>query len=272
MESILQELLLKAEAGDVQAQCDLGKRYAEGKIVEQDYQTAVHWFKVASENGSSMATACLGVMYERGDGVEADIRKAIECYQLAVYDNDPTGMYNLAQCYYYGKGIIKENKKRGLYYMVEAAEAGFVHAMKFLATVYYEEEKFADCVYWAEQAAKFGDVQAQAYIGKCYYDGFCVDMDKSKAFAWFMKAAEQGDVYAMTEVATYYAEGTVCEVNAKEAFKWFKKAAASESYATALSCLALCYELGIGTEVDLKEAKRLEKLAEDLQNKDVVND
>lgn len=272
MESILQELLLKAEAGDVQAQCDLGKRYAEGEIVEQDYQTAVHWFKVASENGSSMATACLGVMYERGDGVEADIRKAIECYQLAVYDNDPTGMYNLAQCYYYGKGIIKENKKRGLYYMGEAAEAGFVHAMKFLATVYYEEKKFADCVYWAEQAANLGDVQAQAYIGKCYYDGFCVDMDKSKAFTWFMKAAEQGDVYAMTEVATYYAEGTVCEVNAEEAFKWFKKAAASETYAPALSCLALCYELGIGTDVDLKEAKRLEELAEDLQNKDVVNE
>ena len=272
METTLQELLLKAEAGDVQAQCYLGKCYAEGEFVEQDYQTAVHWFKLASENGSSMATACLGVMYERGDGVEADMRKAVECYQLATYDNEPTGMYNLAQCYYYGKGIIKENKKRGLYYMSESAEAGFVHAMKFLATVYYEEEKFADCVYWAEQAAKSGDIQAQTYIGKCYDDGFCVDMDKSKAFAWFMKAAEQGDVYAMTEVATYYAEGTVCEVNAEEAFKWFKRAAASESYAVALSCLALCYELGIGTEMDLKEAERLEKLAEDLQNKDVVND
>ena len=272
METNLQELILKAEAGDVQAQCDLGKCYAEGEFVAQDYQAALHWFNVASENGSSMATACLGVMYECGNGVEADIRKAIECYQFATYDNEPTGMYNLAQCYYYGKGIIKENKKRGLYYMVEAAEAGFVHAMKFLTTVYYEEEKFADCVYWAEQAAKFGDVQAQAYIGKCYYDGFCVDMDKSKAYKWFMKAAEQGDVYAMTEVATYYAEGTVCEANAEEAFKWFKRAAASESYDAALSCLVLCYELGIGTEVDLKEAERLEKLAEDLRNKAVVNE
>ena len=87
--------------------------------------------------------------------------------------------------YYFGKGIVKENKRRGLYYMVEAAEAGFVHAMRFLTTVYYEEEQFADCVYWAEQAAKSGDVQAQAYIGKCYYDGFYVDMNKASFCSFY---------------------------------------------------------------------------------------
>jgi TPR repeat protein len=206
-------------------------------------------------------------MYESGNGVEADIGKAIECYQLAVYDNDPTGMYNLAQCYYYGKGIVKENKKRGLYYMTEAAEGGFVNAMKFLASVYFEMDRFEDCVYWAEQAAQAGDVEAQVYIARCYADGSVVDMDKAKAFAWYMKAAEQGDANAMTEVGAYYADGTVCAANADEAFKWFKMAAATETYAPALSCLALCYELGIGTKVDLKEAERLEGLAEALLNK-----
>jgi TPR repeat protein len=97
-------------------------------------------------------------------------------------------------------------------------------------------------------------------------------MDKSKAFAWYMKAAEQGDAYAMTEVGAYYADGTVCAANADEAFKWFKMAAATETYAPALSCLALCYELGIGTKVDLREAERLESLAEALLDKASVEE
>ena len=206
METTLQELLLKAEAGDVQAQCDLGKRYAEGKIVEQDYQTAVYWFKKASENGSSMATACLGVMYECGNGVEADIRKAIECYQLAVYDNEPTGMYNLAQCYYYGKGIVKENKRRAINYITEVAEAGFVEAMKFLITFYSEHSNFEKSFYWLEQVALTGDDDCQLRVGRCYEKGTSfVEQDKEKAFEWYLKAAEQGNEQAMERVNVYYA-------------------------------------------------------------------
>ena len=206
METTLQELLLKAEAGDVQAQCDLGKSYAEGKIVEQDYQTAVYWFKTASENGSSMATACLGVMYECGYGVKVDINKAIEYYQRAAYENDPTGTYNMGLCYFYGKGIVKENQRRSINYITEVAEAGFVEAMKFLITFYSEHSNFEKSFYWLEQVALTGDDDCQLRVGRCYEKGTSfVEQDKEKAFEWYLKAAEQGNEEAMKRVNVYYA-------------------------------------------------------------------
>ena len=96
MEANLQELLIKAEAGDVQVQCDLGKAYAEGEIVEQDYKKSLYWFNEAVKNGDVMAIGCLGVMYELGRGVEADINKAIEYYQRAAYENDQVHTLHLS--------------------------------------------------------------------------------------------------------------------------------------------------------------------------------
>ena len=89
----LQELLDIAKLGDAQAQCELGKAYAEGEIVEQDYKKSLYWFNEAVKNGDVMAIGCLGVMYELGRGMEADINKAIEYYQRAAYENDPTGRH-----------------------------------------------------------------------------------------------------------------------------------------------------------------------------------
>ena len=206
MEANLQELLIKAEAGDVQVQCDLGKAYAEGEIVEQDYKKSLYWFNEAVKNGDVMAIGCLGVMYELGRGVEADINKAIEYYQRAAYENDPTGIYNMGLCYFYGKGIVKENKNRAINYITEVAEAGFVEAMKFLITFYRKCSDFEKSFYWLEKVALTGDDDCQLRVGRCYEIGTSfVEQDKEKAFEWYLKAAEQGNEQAMERVNVYYA-------------------------------------------------------------------
>ena len=201
-----QELLHKANCGDAQAQCELGKAYAEGEIVEQDYKKSLYWFNEAVKNGDVMAIGCLGVMYELGRGVEADINKAIEYYQRASYENDPTGTYNMGLCYFYGKGIVKENKRRAINYIIEVAEAGFVEAMKFLITFYSEHSNFEKSFYWLEQVALTGDDDCQLRVGRCYEKGTSfVEQYKEKAFEWYLKAAEQGNEQAMERVNVYYA-------------------------------------------------------------------
>ena len=202
----VQELLDAANSGDVQAQCELGKCYADGEIVEQDYKKSLYWFNEAEKNGDVMAVGCLGVMYELGRGVEADINKAIEYYQRAAYENDSTGTYNIGLCYFYGKGIVKENKRRAINYITEVAEAGFVKAMKFLITFYSEHSNFEESFYWLEQVALTGDDDCQLRVGRCYEKGTSfVEPDKEKAFEWYLKAAEQGNEQAMERVNVYYA-------------------------------------------------------------------
>lgn len=202
----LQDLLFKANSGDTQAQCELGKCYADGEIVEQDYKKSLHWFNEAVKNGDVMAIACLGVMYELGHGVEADVNKAIEYYQRAAYENEPTGTYNMGLCYFYGKGIVKENKQRAINYITEVAEAGFVQAMKFLITYYCERSDYEKSFYWLEQVALTGDDDCQLRVGRCYEKGTSfVEQDKEKAFEWYLKAAEQGNEQAMERVNVYYA-------------------------------------------------------------------
>ena len=41
----------KAEAGDAEAQCNLGSCYYEGKGVNQDYKEAVKWYRKSAEHG-----------------------------------------------------------------------------------------------------------------------------------------------------------------------------------------------------------------------------
>lgn len=65
-----------AEAGNADAQEELGERYYSGEGVPQDYAEAIKWFKKAGEQGNKAALIMLSRCYENGCGVEKDIAKA----------------------------------------------------------------------------------------------------------------------------------------------------------------------------------------------------
>ncbi len=61
-----------AEAGDAEAQCQLGLLHGNGQGVKQDFVKARKWFLKASEAGYAEAEYSLGVLYAVGLGCEAD--------------------------------------------------------------------------------------------------------------------------------------------------------------------------------------------------------
>ena len=148
------------------------------------------------------------------------------------------------------------------------AEHGHIGAMIALAEAYQGtpavKEDLAESFAWWEKAAKTGHPVAQYNFGKCFEKGKGVEVDCKQAFDWYLKAAEQGNVEAMNDIGICFAEGIVVDKDEEEAFRWFKRASVNESYAGALYNLASCYETGFGTEVNLAEAERLEKLADKL--------
>ena len=84
----LSELFAKAEQGDVQAQLKIAARYEYGNGVEQSYEEAVKWYRLAAEKKNPDAQFKLGYCYEQGKGVEPSNEAAIWWYRRAGEQGD----------------------------------------------------------------------------------------------------------------------------------------------------------------------------------------
>jgi hypothetical protein len=77
-----------AEAGDPDAEWQMGVRYHDGQGVRQDDVQAVRWFELAAEQGYVAAQGALGAYYWRGRGVPADLSKAYFWSAIAMAQGD----------------------------------------------------------------------------------------------------------------------------------------------------------------------------------------
>jgi len=65
----IEALRTRANAGDAEAQLNLGYMYATGEGVPEDAVEAVAWFRQAAEQGHAAAQYNLGFAYANGEGV-----------------------------------------------------------------------------------------------------------------------------------------------------------------------------------------------------------
>ena len=72
-------------------------------IITQDYKKATKWFTLAAEAGNSDAQNNLGTLYTLGHGVEKDFTKAAHWYQLAADQGNAKAQNNLAGIYILGQ-------------------------------------------------------------------------------------------------------------------------------------------------------------------------
>jgi TPR repeat protein len=87
-------LLARAEAGDVEAQYELGWRHALGMELPEDDETAVKWLRRAASAGHAQACNNLGARHLSGEGVEADAVEAYRWFHLAAERGDPKARRN----------------------------------------------------------------------------------------------------------------------------------------------------------------------------------
>lgn len=87
-EALLKTLLARAEAGDVEAQYELGWRQALGSALALDDDEAVKWLKLAAGNGHKLAQNNLGARYVSGEGVPRDLAEAWRWFHLAEQQGD----------------------------------------------------------------------------------------------------------------------------------------------------------------------------------------
>ena len=111
-------LRVKANAGDADAQYNLGVWYHFGKGVPQDDAQAVSWFRKAAEQGDAGAQYNLGIAYRLGEGVPQDYAQAASWYLKSAEQGNPGAQFNLGLMYSNGQGVpqnyVEAHKWRNL--------------------------------------------------------------------------------------------------------------------------------------------------------------
>jgi hypothetical protein len=188
------ELKAAAEAGQAEAQFDLGVLYAQGRGVQRDLTEATRWYRKAAEQGNAEAEFALGQMYSLGWGVPRDEADALRWLEMA-NDPDSTGPptdWALVE----GYGVAKDDKEAAHWYQL-AAEKGHAEAQYNLGRLYAtakgvprDEEQ---ALRWVRAAATQGLAPAQAHFGMRYATGNGIAQDHRLAYLWLTLAFLRGD-------------------------------------------------------------------------------
>jgi TPR repeat protein len=170
-----QNLRQLADAGDVPSQFDLGKAYATGNGVPQDFRQAAIWYKAAADKGSADAQYELAKLYKQGLGIPQDPVAAHQMLLSAAQNGQIGARYDLADAYAKGDGV---------------------------------KQDYNQAYVWWHRAMQQGSTRATTALGWMYQTGHGVERNDIAAANWYRQAAAQGDPAAQTYLALMYEKGT----------------------------------------------------------------
>lgn len=253
--SHISDLLRKAQQGNADAQCSLGKLYAKGEGVPQSDANAKYWYEQAAvQEGIDIRVledlACLYLV----DGLAESEEKAIEWCERAAARGSTWAMCNLADIC----ALRDDNEKARSWYEKAAAHGDLDDdELIDLAHLYYIDDNVHNnrkkALKWLKRAVARGNVCAMVWIGDMYFEGGGgVWPNLIRAEEWYQRAAAEGNDEAMYKLGTLYTE-----VNQYDsAKKWWEQSAAAGN-AAAMCALGDLYDEGLGVPEDLEKALSL---------------
>jgi len=179
------KLIESAERGDQQVQLQLGTHYRDGKVVPQDYQAALKWYRRAADQGNAEGLDIVGFMYLMGWGVPANFDIAIGYFKASAFHSHSQGQFNLGNCYFSGQGV---------------------------------EQSYEDAIAAWQLAAENGNENATWRLATLYSAGESLPKDQKKAERLCRQIAEQGNLNG----ALLLGELLSKKSNAADRRKWWK--------------------------------------------------
>jgi uncharacterized protein len=152
------------EPTSVSQQIQLAAAYMIGRGVKQDDKLAAYWYEKAAQAGDPQAQKQIGYFYEIGLGVAQNLERAVHWYQLAAAGGLLSAKVNLGVAYFWGIGVAK-NIPLGIRFFREAAEKGNGLGACYLGNIYnlglgVEQDK-AQALLWYERSAKEHDPRGE---------------------------------------------------------------------------------------------------------------
>ncbi len=105
-----------ADAGNADAQFELGKMYYVGNGVPRDYTEARRWYAKAAAQGHAKAQICLGNMHYEGNGVPRNFAEARRWWEKAATQGKAPAQYNLGVLYDAGLGVRQDKRTAKAWY------------------------------------------------------------------------------------------------------------------------------------------------------------
>lgn len=197
----------------------------------KDEVRGIAMLKEAAHHGILESILALGHIYYTGDNIiERDITLALDFYSVAAKMGNITAMFVLGR-HFCLANTENTNFAKGLSYLKQAANAGYVDAWLTLATIYETGASGVDAnkemaIKSYEKAAELGSLDAMRVIGmylcNCRQDDI---YEVRRGFSYIVRAAEGGNVRAIVNLARSYENGFCVERNLDKALEYYERAA-----------------------------------------------
>ena len=186
-ETLFKEKMKEANAGNSNAQYDIGAMYQNGRGVAASRDSAIEWYKKAAAQNNQKAISRLNLIQSN----ELRFNKTL----ALAGEGDMASQYDLGNMYMEGVGV-DTNKAKAIDWYGKAAAQGYDKAQYKLGLIYYEENSKVKDISLAfsffSEAAEKGHPAAQFHIGKMYATGQGVKRDYETALQWYGKAVDGG--------------------------------------------------------------------------------
>ncbi|KIW10213.1 hypothetical protein PV08_11174 [Exophiala spinifera] len=237
-----------------------------------DPKEAFHLYQSAAKLNHAQSAyrvaVCCELGSDEGGGTRRDPLKAIQWYKRAATLGDTPAMYKMGMILL--KGLLGQQKspREAVSWLKRAAERADKdnpHALHELGLLYesasgndsiVRDERYAFQLF--QQAAELGYKYSQFRLGSAFEYGLLgCPIDARQSIAWYTRAAAQGEHQSELALSGWYLTGSepLLVQSDTEAFLWARKAASS-NLAKAEYAMGYFNEVGIGTGVDIEEAKR----------------
>ena len=198
-EAEVRYLTQAAEAGDVDAQTDLGRQYTDegnlpSRVNNYHPQRGVSWLRKAIASGSPRAMYVLATVYLSG-------RDAILYTGVALFRMSQEEAERRPDT----RPGVKKDTGQALALLRNAADRGDINAMYSLGVLHLNGDvvpvNTEIALSWLEKSASIGNPNAMFVLGEVYRHGQGVDKDEDKGRQWLQKAAGLGNERAKKALA-----------------------------------------------------------------------
>lgn len=133
----------------------IGRAYAEGEGVSQDWELAKNYFQKSANLGNGKSMNYLGIMHQNGHAFRKSVLTAIKHYKSAGLQNYAAGYYNIGLILYRGLGVGK-NLEEAMKYFQKAAALGHCPSIRKLGFHHFDQGNFDDSLFFFELSKKNG--------------------------------------------------------------------------------------------------------------------
>ena len=241
---------------------NIAQFYRAPSVEYYDLTKSISFFELAASYDLSAAQYELALIYLKSDEIQKDFQKGIYYLSLACDNDHLQALHLMAQCYYHSIYDVPYDPMKSFNYFLKAAELGNIESQEQLASLYLlgipqEVLNIEEGKKWLIRAATAGNPIAQFRLANAYLqDQYSFGLNVEEAMKW-LELSGKGGYHQAQFTRAYLLLYGEHEANKDPvlAFNLLKELTENHpDYGLGFYQLGICYEEGLGTEIDYKKA------------------